>query len=143
MGEPVKVKVKKLKQSASIPRKATEGSAGFDLTVNNIKYDPKYKVWEYGCGLAFEIPKGYAGLLFMRSSVYKTGHSMKNSVGVIDCDFTGEIKAIFSDKDTPGYKLGNRFAQLVITPIPEIEFEEVSELSETERGSGGFGSTGK
>ena len=95
--------------------------------------------------LAVEIPPGYVGLFFPRSSICKTGLSMANSVGVIDSDFRGSISLVFY-KNTQcivPYFPGDRIGQLMIVPIPEVEYVEVEELSETERGAGGYGSTGK
>lgn len=95
-------------------------------------------------GIAVEIPKGYAGFLFPRSGVYKTWSYLTNCVGVIDSDYRGEVCAIFSTfTGKKFYQVGERFAQLVILPVPEVEYIEAEELSSTERGAGGYGSTGK
>ncbi len=136
----MKVKIKKLSDKAVIPFYAKEGDAGMDLTaVSVIKVDDKeYGYIEYGIGLAMEIPKGYVGLTFPRSSVSNTGLIKANSVGVIDSGYRGEFKAI---PNTKWYEVGDRVAQLIIIPYPKVEFEEVEELSETERGTGGYGST--
>jgi dUTP pyrophosphatase len=156
----MKVKVKKLHENAVIPKYATVGSAGMDLVATSRTID-EYGNLVYGIGLAFEIPKGYVGLIFPRSSVSKHPLSMKNCVGVIDSDYRGEVTVKFglfaqkfaekSNGRIAGefcsgghiYDLGDRVAQIIIIPYPEIEFEEAEELSETERGSGGYGSTGK
>jgi len=99
---------------------------------------------EYGTGIAVEIPPGHVGLIFPRSSIFHTGLILTNSVGVIDSGYRGEIKAVFK---APGhydiYRIGERIGQLVIVPIPDVEYEEADELSETERGTGGYGSTGR
>ena len=100
---------------------------------------------KYDTGIAVEIPPGYVGLVFPRSSVCKTGLSLANSVGVIDSDYRGSISLVFykGAELIEAYSYGDRIGQLVIVPIPEVEFVEAEELSETERGAGGYGSTGK
>jgi len=140
----MKVKIKKLVSNAVVPKYAKEGDAALDLTATSI--EPSMDQIVYGTGLAVEIPKGHVGLLFPRSSVVKTELSLANSVGVIDSGYRGEIKFVFNLKrphGTPVYSVGERIGQLIILPYPNIEFEEVKELSDTERGFGGFGSTGK
>jgi dUTP pyrophosphatase len=98
---------------------------------------------EYGTGLAVEIPEGHVGLLFPRSSISNSGLILTNSVGVIDSGYRGEIKFRFKHiPDTAYYKPGDRIGQLIVMPYPEIDFQEVEELSSTERGEGGFGSSG-
>jgi dUTP pyrophosphatase len=137
----MKVKIKKLKEKAVIPAYAKPGDAGMDLTALSIKQEADYVT--YGSGLAVEIPEGHVGLLFPRSSVWKTGMLLSNCVGVIDSGYRGEVMAKFHAPKGPLYAEGDRFAQLIIMPYPQIEFEVVEELSETERGEGGYGSTGK
>ena len=139
----MKVKVKKLVENAVIPHYAKEGDAGLDLTATSVEI--KGDKVTYGCGLAIEIPKGYVGLLFPRSSNSKKDLLLTNSVGVIDSGYRGEITAVFKKIEylAKVYKVGERFAQLVILPYPQIELEEAEELSVTERGTGGYGSTGK
>lgn len=139
----MKVKIKKLHTSAFVPQYAKDGDAGLDLTITTIKDEP-FQV-TYGFGIAIEIPKGYVGLVFPRSSIKKTDLVLSNSVGVIDSGYRGEIQATFkklAGSVSHKYFVGDRAAQLIIIPYPSIEFEEVTELSETERGTGGFGSTG-
>lgn len=140
----MKVKIKKLNESAVIPKYAKEGDAGLDLTATAYKVNEKGQ-YIYTSDLALEIPDGYVGLLFPRSSICKKDLEMTNSVGVIDSNYRGPIKSVFNPtcEDPEVYELGERFAQLIIIPYPKIEFEEVEELSETERGEGGYGSTGK
>ena len=135
----MKVKVKKLRHGAVIPTYAKLGDAGMDLTAVDSLEDNCYIT--YRTGLAIEIPDGYVGLLFPRSSVYKKGQLLANSVGVIDSGYRGEIMLKFT-KSINRYESGDRVGQIIILPFPQIEFEEVKELSETNRGSGGFGSTG-
>lgn len=176
----MKVQIKKLVDNAVIPEYSTLGSAGMDLTAVSVEYDDNHNVLTYKTGLSIEIPKGYVGLLFPRSSVYKLELTLSNSVGIIDSDYRGEImfkfrinidywtessknyedfqsslnKGEFKFYETAEnefrywevfadiYKVGDRVGQLIIIPYPQIEFEEVNELSETERGNGGYGSTG-
>lgn len=140
----MKVKIKRLDKSAVIPKYAKDGDAGLDLTATAYKVNEKGQ-YIYTSDLALEIPDGYVGLLFPRSSICKKDLEMTNSVGVIDSNYRGPIKSVFNPtrEDPEIYELGERFAQLIIIPYPRIEFEEVEELSETNRGSGGYGSTGK
>lgn len=136
------VRFKKLHPEAKAPYQATPGSAGFDLTAVS-KEEDDYII-KYGTGLAVEIPEGHVGLVFPRSSIYKTGLLLTNSVGVIDSDYRGEISAVFTNIEFhKEYKVGDRIAQLVIMPIPAVKFEEAEELTETKRGAGGYGSTGR
>lgn len=144
----MKVKIKKLVENAVIPAYATEGSAGMDLTATSISFDKDNNV-VYGTGLAFEIPKGYVGLLFPRSSNAKKDVLLSNSVGVLDSDFRGEVtfkfrrtnRKLFSCEKF--YEVGDRIGQIIIVKHPNIEFVESEELSATERGAGGYGHTGK
>lgn len=140
----VKVKFKKLNDKAVLPSYATPGDAGADLVATSKEFDQVTSCIVMGTGLALEIPDGYVGLLFPRSSIYKTPFMLANAVGVLDSQFRGEIKAIFRPVDNPkkNYEIGDRVVQLVVMPISQVEFEEVSELSDTQRGTGGFGSTG-
>lgn len=139
----LKIKFKKLNQNAVIPKQGTAGAAGFDLTAVSIEKNET--MLKYDTGIAVEIPPGYVGLAFPRSSVCKTGLSLANSVGVIDSDYRGSISFVFYRPAVciVPYWPGDRIGQLVIVPIPEVEFVEAEELSETERGEGGYGSTGK
>lgn len=177
----MEVKIKKLHKDAVIPKYAKKGDAGLDLTAVSYEFD-KYGNVVYHTGLAFEIPEGYVGLVFPRSSICKKDLSLTNAVGVIDSSFRGEVTAkfkptlcygdgFFGEDDIKGfdkpkdeapmnvgymnefeklsddfhemYGEGERIAQMIILPYPQIEFKEVEELSETERGTGGYGSTGK
>jgi dUTP pyrophosphatase len=141
----MKVKIKKLSPNAVIPSYAKPGDAGMDLTAieMNIVEENGYGYIEYKTGLAFEIPEGYVGLIFPRSSISKTGMILSNSVGVIDAGYRGEVSFRFKwIAGTTHYKTGEKVGQLIILPYPQIEFEE-GELSSTDRGEGGFGSTGK
>jgi len=138
----MKVKIKKLHEDAVIPSYAKHGDAGMDLYSVRMEKDKNQNDVHY-TGLAVEIPEGYVGLLFPRSSISKTSCALRNAVGVIDSGYRGEIMVKFgclSNLDC--YKVGDRVAQLIIMPYPQIELEEVEELSDTDRGEGGFGSTG-
>lgn len=139
----MKVKVKKLVENAVIPHYAKSGDAGLDLTATSIEQKGDKII--YHCGLAFEIPQGYFGLAVPRSSNSKKDLLLTNSVGVIDSGYRGEVTAVFKKTEYPtkAYELGERFAQMIILPYPQIELEEAEELSVTERGTGGYGSTGK
>ena len=152
----MEVKIKRLHPNSVIPKYAKNGDAGMDLTAVSAETD-EYGNVVYHFGLAFEIPKGYVGLIFPRSSICKKNLSLTNSVGVIDSGFRGEVTAKFKQANpfpisvkvdrsilnNLGYKVGDRVAQMIILPYPQIEFKEVDELSETERGTGGYGSTSK
>lgn len=143
------VKIKKLHKDAVIPSYAKHGDAGMDLTATSKEYDEHGNV-VYGTGLAFEIPDGYVGLLFPRSSNTKKDLVLGNSVGVLDSGYRGELflkfkSTIVNDMSyTYGlneYEIGDRIGQIIIMPYPKVNFIEVEELTETERGQGGFGST--
>ena len=143
------VKIKKLTEDAIIPFYATDGSAGMDVTAVSMEYDKFNDCYIYHTGLAFQLPKGYVMLIFPRSSNRKTNYYLANHVGVLDSDYTGELMVVYKCRDSkhvdlqiPPYKVGDRVAQIIILPYPEIDFDEVEELDKTERGSGGFGSTG-
>lgn len=141
----MKIKIKKINPFAIAPTKAHATDAGFDLYATSKTYDNDNNV-VYGCGLAFEIPKGYMGLIFPRSSNAKKSLLLSNSVGVIDAGYRGEVTAKFKRLypiSQNEYAIGERFAQLIVMPIPTVEFEEAEELSESERGVGGYGSSGK
>lgn len=139
----MKVKFLKLDEQAVIPSYAKLGDAGLDLTaISNPIYDDYNNIRTYKTGLAVEIPEGYVGLIFPRSSIYKKGLLLSNSVGVVDSGYRGEIMVKFTNRLGAGiYQKGDRIAQLIIMPIPFIEPVEAEELSNTERGEGGFGST--
>lgn len=144
----MKIKIKKLVPDSVIPKYAKESDAGLDLTAVDRYYDEDGNI-VYRTGLAIEIPQGFVGYLFPRSSLSKYNLSLTNSVGVIDSGYRGEILFKFKpiepghNKTTKNdiYELGERVGQLIVMPIPTVEFEEVAELSDSERGTGGFGST--
>ena len=147
----MQLKIKKLDPEAVVPSFAKDGDAGMDLTAINISKDNVGNI-TYHTGLAVEIPQGYVGLLFPRSSISKKQQFLTNCVGVIDSGYRGEIMAKFKPVmgtydtilelfESNEYQVGDKIVQLIILPYPQIEFEEVEELSETDRGYGGFGST--
>lgn len=173
----MQVKFKKLNKDAVIPTKAHPTDAGYDLVATSVSVDEMGNV-VYGTGLSLEIPNGYVGLAFSRSSVSKKDLILSNCVGVIDAGYRGEImfkfrpmnfgfkqnikmpcsfwKRLFHPYDLTSdivpywseghghfYKPGDRIAQLIIIPRPRIEFVECEELSDSDRGTGGFGSTGE
>jgi dUTP pyrophosphatase len=143
----MKVRIKKLNEIAVIPSYAKDGDAGMDLVATSIISSTSTQI-TYGIGLALEIPNGFVGLIFPRSSVRKTRLMLSNCVGVVDSGYRGELQATFNKINNDSvsendYKVGDRIAQIIIIPHPPIEFEEADELSDTERGDGGFGSTGK
>ena len=140
----MKIRIKRLHPNSVIPTYPKHGDAGMDLTATSKSYDENNNV-VYGTGLAVEIPEGYVGLVFPRSSICKKDLFLTNSVGVIDSGYRGEIMAKFKHTDNlpVEYRVGERIAQLIIIPHPYIEFELANELSESERGSGGYGSSGR
>lgn len=138
----MKLKVKRLKDNAVLPTYAKVGDAGMDLTATS-KEELNGRI-KYGTGVAVEIPEGHVGLLFPRSSIYKTSLNLANSVGVIDSGYRGEVCVIFRLTGSgTSYKIGDRIAQLVVLPYPDVAVVEVDELSDSDRNSGGFGSTGE
>lgn len=145
----MEVRVKKLSENAVLPVRAHSTDAGFDLVATSQDWDEKDRCYVYGTGLAIEIPDGYVGLVFPRSSIVKKDLHLTNSVGVIDSGYRGEIMAKFAmdgrmrpSGEDPMYKVGERIAQLVIMKLPDVQMAEASELGESDRGTGGFGSTG-
>ena len=154
----MKIKIKKLSESAVIPTKAHTSDAGFDLTATSCHID-NHGAMVYGTGIAMEIPEGYVGLVFPRSSIAKKDMVLSNCVGVIDSGYRGEIMAKFKPTnffnyyecgreidcpiDGSIYGIGDRIAQIIIMPIPAVEFEVVTALADSDRGDGGYGSTGK
>lgn len=141
----MQVKFKKLHTDAIVPSYAKPGDAGMDMTAISIMDDEGFQV-TYGTGIAVEIPEGYVGLIFPRSSIRKYQIELSNSVGVIDSGYRGEIQFTFNKTagvPSKKYAVGDRIGQLIIIPYPTIIPIESDSLSDTERGEGGFGSTGK
>lgn len=158
----MKVKFKKLHEDAVLPSYAKPGDAGLDITAvsdglatTSEKDVNEWYYVEYKTGLAVEIPHNYVGLLFPRSSISKSALILANAVGVCDSSYRGEIclrfkvdGGILSQASNTGgtpavYKKGDKIGQMIIVPYPAIEPEFADDLSDTERGTGGFGSTGK
>lgn len=148
----MKIKFKKLHPDAKIPSYSKVGDAGMDLTAISKEWTKASGGYycEYDTGLSVEIPEGYVGLIFPRSSQSNVNLLLSNHVGVIDSEFRGSIRFRFKQiidgmmsLDLKDYEIGDRIGQLIILPYPQIEPIEVDELSETSRGEGGFGSTGK
>lgn len=153
---------RKLNDKAVVPVKAHSTDAGYDLTAISREFDADGNV-VYHFGLAIEIPEGYAGLIFPRSSICKKDLALTNSVGVIDTGYRGEITAKFKVaqrvhgdmKALPNtavvenwntatlYAVGERVAQLIIQKVEDVQWQEVDSLGKSERGTGGYGSTGK
>ena len=178
-----RIQVKKLHEDAIIPKRAHKPDAGFDMTCISVNDTDKFI--EYGTGIAMHIPIGYVGLIFPRSSVTKKDLMLKNSIGVIDSGFLGEIRFRFwklnhnsqifkididsvpdnlnvaefienynqkgvGIKNIPEmnrvyeqYEVGDRIGQIIFFKLPDVLFEEVDNFEETERGTGGYGSTDK
>lgn len=144
----MKIRFKKLSDKAKLPMKAHSGDAGYNLCSTKITTevgeDAKLII-VYHTDIAVEIPKGYAGFLFSRSSIFKKSLTLTNCVGIIDSGYRGGIMAKFkcnTDVVPSVYKEGERFAQLVILPYMDVEWNESEELSEGDRNEGGHGSTG-
>lgn len=144
----MELKIKRLSEEAILPIRAHKGDAGIDLTCTRITQEINEAgqlIIIYHTDLAMEIPEGYVGLVFPRSSISNKSLTFCNSVGVIDSGYRGEVMGKLrstTDVVPAIYKPGERFAQLVIIPIPEVDIIESAELSKTERGESGFGSTG-
>lgn len=142
------VRFKKLNDLAKIPTRGSKFSAGYDLyaaTDKDIQISPHSTV-KIGTGLAMDIPVGWFGGVFARSGIAsKRGLRPANCVPVIDCDYRGEwIIPLHNDSnEIMTVQAGERIAQLVILPCQDIDFKEVDELHDTDRGTGGFGSTGE
>ena len=144
----MKINIKKLYENAIIPTRSSEKAAGYDLYAyieESISINP-HETKMIGTGIALELPDGYFGAIFARSGIaYKEGLRPANCTGVADSDYRGEYKVALHNDSTDVRIVfpGQRIAQLVIIPFLEVDFEEVNELSNTERSVGGFGSTGK
>lgn len=137
------IKFKKLTKTAQMPVKSTDGACGHDIFADAMEYTKTHVIIK--TNIAVEIPEGYALFLIPRSSIYKTDLMLANSVGLIDSDYRGNITAIFKRNEVckNSYKIGERIGQLILIENFNAKFVEVNELSETKRGEGGYGSTGK
>lgn len=141
----LQIAVKKLHKKAVIPQYAKPGDAGLDLTATSIIEHLVDRI-TYGTGLAVEIPTDHVGLLFPRSSVRNYHLALSNCVGVIDSGYRGEVQLTFTKTkgmESKFYNVGDRIGQMIIIPYPQVQLMEETDLSETERGENGFGSTGK
>lgn len=141
----MEIKFKRLQDNAVMPTKAHATDAGCDLTAANFGTDLDGN-FVYGAGIAVEIPTGFVGLVFPRSSVAGVGLQLTNCVGVIDSGYRGEVKMKFRPHGRGvcnPYKVGDRIGQLIVMPYPEVTFTEVEQLSDSERGEGGYGSSGR
>ncbi|MCA9748639.1 MAG: dUTP diphosphatase [Romboutsia sp.] len=144
MSKRLEVKIKKLDPNAVIPSYAKLGDACMDLTAisETIVEENGFAYIEYGTGLAFEVPQNNVMLLYPRSSISNTGLLLANAVGVVDAGDREEIRLRFKwIKGSNKYSVGDRVGQFMIIPRPIMELKEVEELSDTERGQGGWGST--
>jgi dUTP pyrophosphatase len=144
-----KLKIKKLNQNAILPTRGSDGAAGMDLYAclnEPVTLEPR-GLYKIPTGLAIALPdKNTVGLVFARSGLgVKHGISLPNAVGVIDSDYRGEILVGMCNLSDKPYTMqpGERFAQLVVMPVLNMELDETDDLGETDRGEGGFGSTGK
>jgi dUTP pyrophosphatase len=141
----MQLKLKKLLKDATLPEYKTTGAVAMDLVATSEQIDVKNGNFIYGTGIAIEVPAGYEAQVRPRSSIREKDIILINSPGTIDQDYRGEVMVTFKPL-RPGarkYDVGERIAQLVIVPIVRVDIEVVEELSKTDRGTGGFGSTGK
>lgn len=162
--EKMTIKIKKLVPEAVTPEYAKHGDAGLDLVATSLRMD-EYGNAHYGTGISIELPEGYMGLIFPRSSIAKKNQMLTNHVGVVDSGYRGEITFKFKPtelyldnyisgtlvekvKDNQSevvgetmYAIGDKIGQIIIIPYPKIELLEVNELSESERGTGSYGSS--
>lgn len=153
----LEVKIKKLVPEATVPAYSRAGDAGLDLTATSM-VETKFYI-EYGTGLSIAIPSGFVGLMYPRSSLSNYHLILANHVGVIDSNYRGEIKFRFKKTQKQKkfvnvygeeqltvppniYKVGDRIGQIIIQEIPEIKFQVVEELDDTNRGDKGYGSSG-
>lgn len=143
----LKIKIKRFRDNAKLPKFQSEDAVGADLVAVKIVRNGLFRVW-YDCEFAAEIPKGYAGLIFPRSSISKLPLTLANSVGVVDPDYRGSFQIRFNRTfagifNRKRYKIGERIAQLLIMKVASVEYVDSEVVSETKRGRRGFGSTGK
>ena len=142
-----KILIKRLSKEVALPKYETSGSSGMDLSANidsSVNIDPG-KTAIIPTGLSLSIPKGFEVQIRPRSGLAaKQGISVLNTPGTIDADYRGEIKVILINLGRDSFKVGKglRIAQMVVCPVMQAQLKEVEDLNETERGKGGFGSTG-
>lgn len=156
------IKIKKLYGDSQLPYKASDLAVGYDIYANSYEYDYEHEAHIYGTGIAIELPDDVECQIRPRSSIYKTDCFMTNSIGTVDPDYRGELLLVFKNVnkeslfnkvlrflglksffDRTPYGIGERIGQLVFNKIERPTFIEVDELSETKRGKGGHGSTGR
>lgn len=143
--KPLSLKIKKLHPDAVVPKYATPGAACFDLVSIDEMAIGAGAAHTFRTGLAFEVPPGWAMMVYSRSGHgFKHGVRLANCVGVIDSDYRGEVQVRLANDGLTTIRIcpGDRIAQAMLVPIPQVQMVEVEELSDTERGTGGFGSTG-
>jgi dUTP pyrophosphatase len=141
----LKVRIKKLRNNSKLPVLGSQHAACYDVYASEIELNSPTQI-TYKLGFSTEIPVGYKGVIVPRSNLSKTNWYMGNSIGIIDADYRGEwmIKLnCKSNYEHPPYNVGERICQIYFEKVLDVEFEETEELSQTERGEGGFGSTGK
>lgn len=137
----MKIKIKRLHPEAKIPSYANPGDAGMDVFATS--KEEKEKFIEYGTGLSFELPSDHLILVFPRSSLSNKDLILANHVGVLDSGYRGELKLRFKKTGKDIYEIGDKIGQIIVMPFPKIDFKETENLSDSSRGQGGFGSTGK
>ena len=135
------MKIKINSESNNIPTKGNLTDAAYDCIAVSVNETDDYI--EYGLGFSLEIPEGFAGFIYPRSSISKYDLILCNSVGIVDSGYRNEVKARFKRTGNKIYELGNKVCQLIIAPTHNIEFEQVDELDNQNNRNGGFGSTGK
>lgn len=143
----MELKVQLLSESATLPTRAHEGDAGLDLYAAEAAHIGPGERWQVATGIAVEIPTGHAGLVLPRSGLAKRhGISVVNSPGLIDAGYRGEVKVLLLNNDPAEIfriEPGDRIAQLLVTPYASVSPVQADSLTSTERGEGGFGSSGR
>lgn len=147
----LKIKLQKVTEDARMPYKASSEAACYDVYAHSITIKEEGKVI-VGLGFKTEIPKGYRGVIVPRSNLTKSFWMLNNSIGIVDADYRGEWMAVYTQIPVPmgthwgttafPYNIGDRVAQIYFEPVMSLSFEVVPELEQSERGEGGFGSTG-
>lgn len=141
----MEIKIKKMAENAVVPKKANRTDAAYDFTAVSEHIDIVNRTLTYNLGWAVEIPPGHVGLLFPRSSIANKDIALTNSVGVVDSGYRGELMAKFKNtvpSRARKYEVGDRVVQLIVLPIPEVKLVVAETLSDSDRGAGGFGSSG-
>lgn len=142
----MELQVKRLYSDANIPERQNPGDAGLDLYCYDMHWDKARKVYKYSTGVAVAIPENHVGIIAPRSSIYKRGLVLVNSIGIIDSGYRGEIMFMYGKRPDANivkpYQHGERLGQLMVLPYPSLKVIEVNNLNNTTRGEDGFGSTG-